>query len=61
MMDGYNESHKFYRNKNGGRVLIYIREDIPRKYLVDHKLPRDIEGFFIELNLRKSKWLLSDL
>ena len=43
----------------GGEVLIYIREYIPRKYLVDHKLTSDIKDLFTELNLRKSKWLLS--
>ena len=30
---GYSEPYRFYRNKNGGGVLIYIREDIPSKLL----------------------------
>ena len=33
----------------------YIREDIPTK-LIDSQMK--IEGFFIELNLRRKKWLL---
>ena len=56
--DGYSEPYRFDRNRNGGGVLIYIREDIPSKLLADHKLPHDIEGIFVELNLRKMKWLL---
>ena len=55
---GYSEPYRFDRNRNGGGVLIYIREDIPSKLLADHKLPHDIEGIFVELNLRKKKWLL---
>ena len=57
-IDGYSEPYRFDRNRNGGGVLIYIREDIPSKLLADHKLPHDIEGIFVELNLRKKKWLL---
>ena len=55
---GYSEPYCFDRNSNGGGVLIYVREDIPSKPLTDLKLPHDIEGIFVELNLRKNKWLL---
>ena len=58
VIDGYSEPYRFDRNRNGGGVLIYIREDIPSKLLADHKLTQDIEGIFVELNLRKKKWLL---
>ena len=58
VIDGYSEPYRFDRNRNGGGVLIYIWEDIPSKLLPDHKLPHDIEGIFVELNLRKKKWLL---
>ena len=39
-------------------ILIYVREDIPSKELYDHNFPEDIEGIFLEINLRKVKWLL---
>ena len=58
MIDGYREPYRFDRNRNGDGVLIYIREDISSKLLADHKLPHDIERIFVELNLRKKKWLL---
>ena len=38
--------------------MIYIRDDIPSKLLLKHVFPDDIEGSFVELNFRKSKWLL---
>ena len=56
------------RNRNGGGVLIYVREDIPSKELSKHIFPDvvfsmedtkgPIEGIFLEINLRKCKWLL---
>ena len=58
LIEGYSEPYRFDRNRNGGDILIYVREDIPSKPLMDHKLPHDIEGIFVELNLRKNKWLL---
>ena len=52
---GYSETDRLDRNRNGGGILVFIREDIPTK-LVDSQM--EIEGFFIELNLRRKKWLL---
>ena len=43
-------SYRIERNCNGGGVIIYVREDIPSKILE--------KGMFIELNFRKTKWLL---
>ena len=57
LIESYNEPYRFDRNRNGVDVLIYVREDIPSKPLTDHKLSHDIEGIFIELHLRKNRWL----
>ena len=46
------------RNKHGGGILIYIREDIPSRQLSKHNFNKHIEGMFIEINLRKTRWLL---
>ena len=35
--------------------MIYVREDIPSKPLDKHSFNRNIEGIFIEVNLRKTK------
>ena len=57
-IEGFNEPYRMNRNRFGGGILIYIREGIPTKQLKLHTFPSDIEGMFIELNLRKTKWLL---
>ena len=61
LIDVYSEPFRLDRNCNRGGLLIYIREDIPSKQLFDYSLPDDIEGLFIELNFRKSKWLLGGI
>ena len=57
LSDGYSIPFRFNRNGNGGDIFLYIREDISSKLL---SMNKDIEGFFVEINLRnKKKWLLS--
>ena len=36
--------------------MLYVRADIPSKLLFTELLP--IEGFYVEINLQKKKWLL---
>ena len=56
-MDGYSVPFCFDRNGNGGDILFYIKEDMPSKLL---SMDKNIEGFFVKINLRKkNKWLLS--
>ena len=45
------------RNRHGGRLLMYIKEDIPQKEL-SFNLPSNIEIIIIELNINKIKWLV---
>ena len=42
--------------EGGGSIMLYVREDIPSKFLSVENQP--IEGFYVEINLRKKKWLL---
>ena len=58
LMKGFAEPFRLDRNRNGGGVMIYIREDIPSRLLLKDVFPSDIEGLYIELNFRKCKWLL---
>ena len=44
------------QNEYGAGILLYVRDDIPSKFIPMKN--STIEGFFIELNLRKKKWLL---
>ena len=53
---GLRASYRFDRNGNGGRILLYIDDAIPSK-LKESKMTTT-EVFFVELNLRKKKWIL---
>ena len=57
IISGFSKPFRLDRNRNGGGVLIFVREDIPTKEL-SFVFPEDIEGVLIEINLRKTKWLL---
>ena len=68
LIGGFKAPYRLDRNKNGGGIMIYVREDIPSKVLRNHDFPDvsfnhndnkgPIEGIFLEINLKKSKWLL---
>ena len=58
LIEGYSIPFRYDRNRYGGGILIYVREDIPSKIFKKHNFPDDIEGMFIELNFRKTKWLM---
>ena len=58
-MQGYSSPFRLDRNSYGGGLLLYVREDIPAKLINNIKFEKDIEAMFIEINLRKKKWLLS--
>ena len=57
IIEGYSEPYRLDRNREGGGVLIYVREDIPSKLLTKHNFTQYVEGLFIEINLRKTKLL----
>ena len=56
---GYSAPYRFDRTSHGGGILLYIREDIPSKILKFEPVQNNFESFFVEINLRKKKWLLS--
>ena len=58
MIDGFSIPYRLDRNSYGGGVIIYVREDIPSKLLTSFCFTNVIEGIFVEINFRKSKWLL---
>ena len=57
LIEGYSEPYRLDRNRNGGGVMIYVREDIPSRLLSKHTFTKAIEGLFVEVNLRKTKLL----
>ena len=58
LVKSFAEPFRLDQNRNGGGVIIYIRDDIPSRILSKHVFPSVTEGLFIELNFRKCKWLL---
>ena len=58
LVTGFSVSYRLDRNRNGDGIMIFTRDDIPNRVLTKHVFPDDIEGLFIELNFRKTKWLL---
>ena len=55
---GFSLPYRLDRNRNGEGVMIFVKEDIPSKLLTKHNFPSDVESLFVELKIRKSKWLL---
>ena len=52
--EGYT-AYRLDRNAKGVGILLYIQEDIPSTLL---NFDMSIESFYIEINIRKKKWLL---
>ena len=57
-IDGFAKQFRRDRNKNGGGVIIVVIDDIPSKEIKVNFVLSDVECLFIELNVRKTKWLI---
>ena len=55
LIEGYSTLYRLDRTIHGGRLLPYVREDIPSKLLISSF---SIEGLFIDIHLKKRKWIL---
>ena len=58
LIPGYNSPYRLDVNSKSGGLLIYINETIPNKELTEFAIPNDLQIIPIEINLRKSKWLI---
>ena len=58
LIDGFSLPFQLDQSQKGGGIFINVRSDIPSKVLTKHSFPNDIEILFVEINFRKSKWLL---
>ena len=54
-LPGFTSPYRFDRTKDGGGIVVYIREDISLKLLNISYIPSDIECPGIEVSLRKVK------
>ena len=57
LFDGFHEPFRFDDDKNGGGIMLYIREDTPARVL-SHNFP-SAKRFFDEIILHKKKWLIN--
>ena len=57
VIEGFGVPYRVDRNANGGGIMLFVRDDIPSKLLSVENSPT--EAFFVEINLRKKKWLRS--
>ena len=55
-ISGYNKRFRKDRNRNGGGILIFVRDDIPCKELQINFF-NEFEVLFVEIKLSHSKWL----
>ena len=58
-MHGYTTPYCLDRNAKGGGLLLYVREDIPSRKIDNVDFDTGVEAIFIEVNFRKTKWLIS--
>ena len=56
-LDGYSTPYRLDRKRNGGGIMLFVRNHIPSKMISIEKLP--IESFSIKSNLRKRRWLIN--
>ena len=58
LIEGYAIPFRLDKNSRSGGVIIYVREDIPCRELSYRPFENNVEGIFLEVNLRKTKWLV---
>ena len=58
MLKNFGIPYRLYRSSNGGRLLLYVRDDIPSMFL-KVKSDCNIESIYLEVNLRKRKWFIN--
>ena len=55
---GFKEPYRLDVSSNSGGLLVYINDQIPSRLLTGIDVPCDVQVLPIELNLKKTKWLL---
>ena len=59
IIPGLRKPYRLDVSGSSGGLLVYVNNDIPSRVLKAYELPHDIQAIPIELNLRKSKWLIT--
>ena len=57
-IEGYSRPIRLDRNSHGGGIMFFVRDDLSCHELLSHKLPINYECTFLEMTIRKTKWLI---
>ena len=57
-IEGFNIPFRLDRNRHGGGLLLYVRNNINAVFLKSYVFPDNIEAFFIEILRKSCKWLM---
>ena len=57
LLDGFSRPYRQDHCANGGGIPLYVRDDISSCLLTEYKLEDDTECLFIQINIKKNKWL----
>ena len=57
-LQGYKTLYRIDVSSNSDGILVYIKETLPSRKLNDFTLPEDIHAIPLEINFKKSKWLI---
>ena len=57
-IEGYKEPIRLDRNKYGGGLLFFIKDDLDCVEIKSHKLAKKVEAVFLKLKIRNTKWLI---
>ena len=57
-IEGYSSPFRLDRDSHGGGIMIYFPDYLPCKMIESYLLPQNVECMFIEMNIRKTKWLI---
>ena len=57
-IEGFSRPIRLDRTRNGGGMIIFIRDDLTCNELMPRALFPELECTFLELRIRQSKWLV---
>ena len=58
-IDGYSQQFRLDRDRHGGGIIIYVRDNLPCKEIKSHCLPNNVEGMFLDIKIGNTKWCLA--
>ena len=57
-IEGFSSPYRLDRDSHGGGIMIFFTDYLPCRRIESHKLLGNVEGMFIEMTVRNTKWLI---